>query len=485
VIADRYRPIEQIATGGMATVWRAEDTVLGRFVAIKRLLPHLDGDPAASERFEREARAAAMLHHPGIVTVFDTGEDADGPYIVFELVKGATVADRLANSGPMSPSEVAGVVTQVAAALDHAHTRGVIHRDIKPSNLILEPEGRVRLADFGIARSVDDDSAITGPGELVGTLSYLAPEILTGGPATPATDIYSLGAVTHEMLAGRPPFSADTPAGLLDLVRTGSVSGLDGLAPDQMSAAVRAAISSDPEARPHTAGEFAAELVGATTLVLASAPSRASAVVSSEEPTVVRPAPPPPPPAPPPPPPADRRRSAWPLVLLLITIIGLAAAAVSFDGDPGSGATTNTTFLVTTVPSTVATSAAPATAAPTTIPPTTTLLPTATTVAEPTPESVAEEIGLLLASLEPPRFGREEVGQVEERVEAAMGEWADQDREDLVRELERAFEQASDLEESPERALLVDRLAELAELMGFRVDRIIGGGGDGGGDGDD
>ena len=467
-------------------VWKAEDTLLGRFVAIKRLLPHLAGDPVASERFAREARAAAKLSHPGIVTVYDTGEDADGPYIVLELVTGEAMSDQLARSGPVSPAQAGVMVAQVAAALDHAHAAGVIHRDIKPSNLIVEPDGRIRLADFGIARTVDDRATITGSGELIGTISYLAPEILTGEPATPASDIYALGAVTYELISGRPPFSADSPAALLEAVRSGGLPNLDGLAPDQMSAAVAHAMARDPEDRPETAGVFAGELVGSTTLVMAAAPLSTVAGGASEKPTVVSPAPPPSPPPPTsvPPKPARPKGSAWPLLLLLATVLGLAAAALSNndDGEPGAG----TTLPATTTPSTVATTVAPTT----TLPPTTTLAPTTTlppTTTVPTPESVAGEIGLLLSSLEPPDFGRGAINQLEERVEAALEEWQAQDRDDLQRELERAFETAGDLDESPERTLLVDRLTELAELMGFRVDSIGDGegNGDGQGNGDD
>ena len=245
MIADRYQPIEQIGTGGMATVWKARDTLLGRFVAVKRLLPHLAGDPDAAERFKREAHAAARLSHPGIVTVFDTGEDADGPFIVQELVDGTTLAIHLANTGPLGPLAVTDIVSQVAAALDHAHSVGVIHRDIKPANLIMERDGRVRIADFGIAHTVDDPSTITSSGELVGTITYLAPEILAGQPATPASDIYSLGAVTYELLAGQPPYQAPTPAALLEAVRIGDVRDLRGIAPDQMAHAVAGAMARD------------------------------------------------------------------------------------------------------------------------------------------------------------------------------------------------------------------------------------------------
>jgi serine/threonine-protein kinase len=490
VIGDRYRPIEQIGAGGMATVWKAEDTLLGRFVAIKRLLPHLAGDRAAAARFAREARASAMLNHPGIVTVFDTGEDAHGPYIVLELVTGETMSDQLARSGSMSPLDVTGVVTQVAAALDHAHSLGVIHRDIKPGNLIVEPDGRVRLADFGIARTVDDQSTITESGQLVGTISYLAPEILTGEPATPASDIYSLGAVTVELLTGKPPFSAETPAALLEAVRVGGVPSLDGVAPKQMSKAVQTAMARNPETRPRSAGAFAAALAGSNTLVMAAAPMPGGAMPASEEPTVVRPTPPPAAPTSGPPEEKRSRSAAWPLILLVITVLALAAAALTRDRD---GLQENGTIPATS-PSTVVTTPTPTTtmALTTTIPPTTTLpstttLPATTTLTSPpTPEDLAGEIGLLLASLEPPFFGNRDVNQIEERVERALEEWQSGDRDDLRRELEQAFDEVSDLEDSPERRLLIERLTQFAELMGFRVDPLGGdaGNGDGGGEGD-
>jgi serine/threonine-protein kinase len=493
VIADRYRPIEQIGAGGMATVWKAEDTVLGRHVAIKRLLPHLADDPAASERFAREARAAAKLSHPGIVTVFDTGEDADGPYIVLELITGETASAQLARSGPMGPQEAGLMISQVAAALDHAHAAGVIHRDIKPANLIIEPDGRVRLADFGIARTLDDRATITGSGELVGTISYLAPEILRGEPATPSSDIYGLGAVTYELISGRPPFSADSPAALLEAVRSSDVPSLDGLAPDPISTAVGRAMARAPEDRPDTAGAFAAELVGSTTLVMAAAPVPGTVdpapVTGSEDPTVVQPATPPPPPPPPRAPtrsvaPARKSRPrspVWPLLLLLVTLVGLAAAAIlnGRDGEPGAATT-----VVTTVPPAPTTVAPSTTIAPTTtVAPTTTLAPTTTTPV-PTPESVAGEIGLLLASLEPPDFKNKDVRRLEDRVEKALEEWQAGDREELRHELERAFEDAGNFEESPERSLLLERLAQLSELMGFRVEGLGNGQGNEGGDGD-
>ena len=479
MIADRYQPIEQIGTGGMATVWKARDTLLGRFVAVKRLLPHLAGDPAAAERFKREAHAAAQLSHQGIVTVFDTGEDADGPFIVQELVDGTTLAAHLAHTGPLGPQPVTDIVSQVAAALDHAHSVGVIHRDIKPANLIMEPDGRVRIADFGIAHTVDDPATITASGELVGTITYLAPEILAGQPATPASDIYSLGAVTYELLSGQPPYQAPTPAALLEAVRIGDLPDLRGVVPDQMALAVAGAMARDPVSRPQSAGAFAATLMGSATMVMATtviAATPASPLVprGSEEPTVVterKHA------ATPAPVPSGRRRaSRLPLLLLVLAVAVVAAAAMTDDPGDGGGTlpapTTTVAQVTTTLPP-------PPTTTTTTIPTTTTVPTTTTTVV--TAEVVAGEIGALLAGMSPPDFRRQDVRQVEDRLERVMEEWEGDNRDELRRELERAFEEVADLEQSTEREELTARLIQLSELMGFRVDQI----GQGNGEDDD
>jgi eukaryotic-like serine/threonine-protein kinase len=478
VIADRYEPIEQIGAGGMATVWRARDTLLGRFVAIKRLLPHLADDPEAAERFEREAQAAARLSHPGIVTVFDSGEDVDGPFIVQELVEGTTLAVHLTETGPLGPEPVVDIISQVAAALDHAHGLGVIHRDIKPANLILESGGRVRLADFGIARTVDDAATITASGELVGTITYLAPEILSGDPATVASDVYSLGAVTYELLSGEPPYRAETPAAMLEAVRSAEVPDLYGIAPDAMAAAVSVAMSKDPAARPETAGSLAAALIGSATLVMATTPVGPSGDRGSEEPTVVTDRPPPPVrPARP----ARKRRSRWPFLLLLLAAVVAAVAAMANDPTGVDQETTPTTAAVpatTTPPTAPTTTIAPTTT--TIAPTTTTIAPATTTTIVVTPEVVAGEISALLAAMSPPEFRPPDVSKVEDRLERVMEEWeGGEDRDELRRELERAFEAVADLEGSSEREELTASLIELSELMGFRVDQI------GQGDGED
>ena len=253
MIGDRYQLIEEIGNGGMATVWKANDTLLGRAVAIKRLLPHLAKDPGAAGRFKREAHAAAGLSHPGIVTVFDTGEDDEGPFIVLELIEGQTLAAKVAEVGALSPTEVVDIVAQAASTLDHAHSLGVVHRDIKPANLIVDPDGRVRLTDFEIARTIEYSTTITAAGELVGTIAYMAPELLQGATATTSSDIYSLAAVTYELSAGRPPFEAETPAAMLEAVHSTDPPGLRGLVPVDMATAVALGMSKEPRSRPASA----------------------------------------------------------------------------------------------------------------------------------------------------------------------------------------------------------------------------------------
>jgi serine/threonine-protein kinase len=477
VIANRYELIEQIGTGGMASVWRATDTLLGRTVAVKRLLPYLAMEPGAAERFKREAQAAAGLSHPGIVTVFDTGEDEEGPFIILELIEGETLAARL-EAGPLNPALVVDIVSQVGSALDHAHGLGVVHRDIKPANLILDPDGRVRLADFGIAKTVDDPTSITATGELVGTISYMAPELLEGAPSVPASDIYSLAAITYEMLAGTPPFSAETPAAMIEAVRRAAPSSLRGMASDEMAAAVTAGMSKDPAQRPPSAGEFASGLIGAATLVLGSDGLGAarnqlglpSSLIGSQEPTVVTSRPPPASLSPATEPvSAAAGRPRWPLLLVLLGVLAMAAAAMANDPNPagssGSLADPAAAETTTTAPATTTTNA------PTTSTTTTTTIPTTTTSLVDTPESVADEIESLLAALQPPQFQRRDVRRVEDRLEQVMEDWESDDREELMRELERSFEAVGDLDQSTERDQLHQLFIQLAELMGFEVDQ--------------
>ncbi|MGZ6260908.1 MAG: serine/threonine-protein kinase, partial [Candidatus Limnocylindrales bacterium] len=205
LVAQRYRLAQRLAAGASATVWLARDERLGRPVAVKVLHTHLLPDAISRERFMAEARAAAVLSHPGIVSVHDVVSDGELPAIVLEYVAGSSLAARLARRGRLAPREAARIAAEVAEALDYAHRHGIVHRDVKPGNILVDGDGRALLVDFGIARSLQDAARDTSSGVVVGTLRYMAPEQLQDGPTTPAGDIYALGVVLYEMLVGHPP----------------------------------------------------------------------------------------------------------------------------------------------------------------------------------------------------------------------------------------------------------------------------------------
>ena len=263
----RYRLVRRIATGGMGEVWEADDTVLGRRVALKVLVAELAADKRATRRFVREARATARLTHPNVARVYDFGRDGGAPFLVMELLQGETLADRLA-AGPLPPAEAARIAASVADALDAAHQLGIVHRDVKPANVMLTPAGDVKVMDFGIAAAADETHSTTGSG-LYATVAYVSPERVAGEPATPASDVYSLGAVLYELLCGRPPFAARTPA----LVARAHlhdppppVRQLAPWVPPRLAEATEAALAKDPARRPSSAAAFAARLRSAARL---------------------------------------------------------------------------------------------------------------------------------------------------------------------------------------------------------------------------
>ncbi|MFF3316602.1 protein kinase [Streptomyces sp. NPDC003035] len=215
LVADRYRLHSCVGRGGMGEVWQATDEVLGRDVAVKLMLGH-GTDPSAADRFRLEAQTAARLSHPHVVGVFDFGTWDGKLFLVMELVDGESLAGDSGTPRVLPPERVAVVAAHAAAGLAAAHREGVVHRDIKPGNLLLDGDGTVKLADFGIARFVDDPSAgLTTTGQIVGTGLYLAPERALGRPASSASDVYSLGCVLYQLLTGRPPFQGDTATALL------------------------------------------------------------------------------------------------------------------------------------------------------------------------------------------------------------------------------------------------------------------------------
>ncbi|CAN5520561.1 hypothetical protein BH20ACT2_BH20ACT2_11930 [soil metagenome] len=263
LLAGRYRLEDRVASGGMAEVWRATDEVLARQVAVKVLHPHLAADDTFVARFRAEAVAAARLAHPAIVSIYDTCHDDGQQAIVMELVRGRTLRQMLDDSSPLEPATAVTVATSVADALEVAHRAGVVHRDIKPANILLSDDGRVMVADFGIAKAADRRD-LTADGTLLGTAKYLSPEQVEGGPVDGRTDLYALGVVLYESLCGRPPFDADSDAATA-LAR---LQG-DPLRPRQVRASVPRALeevvlramSRRPEDRYATAGDLRAALL--------------------------------------------------------------------------------------------------------------------------------------------------------------------------------------------------------------------------------
>ena len=215
LLAGRYRLTDRIAAGGMGEVWRAEDSLLNRAVAVKLLPTGRAGDEAFLARFRAEARYAASLSHSGIARVYDYGESSEfgGAYLVMELVNGEPLSAILARAGALSPDATLDIVSQSARALDVAHQAGIVHRDIKPGNLLVAAGGTTKITDFGIATAVAAAQAshLTETGMVMGTAMYVSPEQATGAKVTDASDIYSLGVVAYECLAGRPPFTASEP----------------------------------------------------------------------------------------------------------------------------------------------------------------------------------------------------------------------------------------------------------------------------------
>jgi hypothetical protein len=224
VVAGRYRLLEPLGSGGMGTVWRADDLVLGRAVAVKEVsFPHGLSEQERDvlrERTRREARAAARLDHPSAVTVYDVVEEGDAPYLVMELVEARTLAEVVREDGPLSPQRTAAVGLDLLGALEAAHAQGIVHRDVKPSNVLVRHDGRVVLTDFGIATSTAD-SSITHTGLLLGSPAYLAPERARGEALGPESDLWSLGATLFTSVEGKPPFDGGEPLLTVTAVVTG------------------------------------------------------------------------------------------------------------------------------------------------------------------------------------------------------------------------------------------------------------------------
>jgi serine/threonine-protein kinase len=349
LIADRYELEELVGTGGMSTVFRAHDRQLERRVAIKILHEHYAEDPEYLERFRREARAVARLSHPNIVTVIDRGDDHGRQYIVFEHVDGENLKELVLRSGRLPVRRALELALAIADGLSFAHQRGLVHRDVKPQNVLLNKDGDVKVTDFGIARSLHVEHGVTQTGTVMGTGEYLAPEQASGKPVSPATDVYSLGVVLWELLAGDVPFVGENFVAI-------ALRHVNELPPDlrerrpdvspRLAAAVDRALAKDPGRRFPSMADFAKELRAC----LAEAEGTAAAAPPPPDDaalTMVTP----PARAPSRPPARARTRRRRPLalyVLLALVVAGAAFAAVlllggSRNNGGGSGGSSSST----------------------------------------------------------------------------------------------------------------------------------------------
>jgi serine/threonine-protein kinase len=258
LLEQRYRVDSVLARGGMSTVYRGRDTRLDRDVAVKVMDPRLTADPAFVARFVREARAAAQLHHPAVVSVHDQGVDGDQVYLVMELIDGGNLRDLLNQRGKLPPAVALSVLGPVLSALGAAHRAGLVHRDVKPENVLIGPGGQVKVADFGLARAIAENG-VTSDSEILGTVAYLSPEQVETGAADARSDVYAAGIVLYEMLAGQAPYRGETPISVAYQHVNNDVPSVPDI-PLALDTLVRKATRRDPSLRPINADAFLSEL---------------------------------------------------------------------------------------------------------------------------------------------------------------------------------------------------------------------------------
>ena len=355
LLAGRYRTLRLIGTGGMARVFLAEDQRLGRQVAVKRLHAHSPEDIA--RRFQREARLGAALNHPNLVAVYDVETDGESVLIVMEYVEGTTLAAEL-KTGALGVDRTVAMISDVAAALDAVHEKGIVHRDVKPANVLIRADGTAKLADLGIA-SAAEGTSITASGAVLGTAAYMAPEQVRGETVGPQADIYALAALAYEALSGERVHQGDTPVQIAHSITDNPARDVRDSwpgAPAAVASALMRGMALRPEDRPRHAGELAAELRAAADGVT-DPPTQAMA------PTAATRAEPAPPPAPAP---ATTHRSrSFPLAAITALAAVVAAVALAFvllsGGDDGGGGSTASETTASR-PQATETSEAPATA---------------------------------------------------------------------------------------------------------------------------
>jgi serine/threonine protein kinase len=340
-LSGRYRIEDEVGSGGMSTVYRAFDETLEREVAVKLMHSDISSDPAALERFRREARTVAQLSHPHVVMVIDAGEDDGHPYIVFEHVRGETLKDRIRREGPLPIAEAIAYAIEIGRALQTAHEQGLVHRDVKPQNVLIDEEGRAKVTDFGIALGLEPEG-LTAAGRVVGTTDYVSPEQAMGRDVTAPSDVYSLGIVLFEMLTGSVPFKGESGVNVAMKHVSEGLPDVQRRRPEVSAAlagVVERATAKELDNRYRSMGEFVSDLEEVLTYETARAgesTGEATAILSALPANVAR------------------QRPAWrrfgPLAAYVLIAAATAIAAVVLIGSDGNDSTSSGTSGLSRIP---------------------------------------------------------------------------------------------------------------------------------------